>query len=144
MEVRSPVGRYHPARPGRVGAVAVVRYALDRDEPVADVPHGADERLVLGAELGPQPPDVDVHRPGAAEVVIAPDLLQEVRPGEYPAGVLREELQQLELLEGEVEHPAAQPRRVGGLVDGQVAGPDLVGRGGGGARGPARRAPPPT
>src|SRR6201996_5093733 len=79
----------------------VVADALERNETVADVAHGTDQRLVLGAELGPQPPDVHVHRAGAAEVVITPDLLQEVGPGKDPARVLGQELQQLELLERE-------------------------------------------
>src|ERR1700761_72568 len=115
----------------------VVAAALERNETVADVAHGADQRLVFGAELGPQPPDVHVHRAGAAEVVITPDLLQEVGPGKDPARVLGQELQQLELLEREVERAPAQPGGVGGLVDGQVTGPDLVRRVGGGTTGPA-------
>src|ERR1700677_4207783 len=78
-----------------------------------------------------------VDGPGAAEIVIAPDLLQQVRAGEDPARVLREELEQLELLEGEVERTAAEPCRIGGLVDGKLAGADLVGDIGGG-----REAPP--
>ena len=81
---------------------------------------------MLGAELGAQPPDVHVDRAGAAEVVVAPDLLQQLSAREDPARVLGQELQQLEFLERQVEHPAAQPGRVGGLVDGQLAGPDLV------------------
>ncbi len=81
---------------------------------------------MLGAELGAQPPDVHVDRAGAAEVVVTPDLLQQLSAGEDPARVLGQELQQLEFLERQVEHPAAQPGRVGGLVDGQLAGPDLV------------------
>jgi hypothetical protein len=111
------------------GNLAAFRpFALDRHEPVADVAHGADQGLVLGAQLGPQPPDVDINRARAAEVVVAPDLLQQLRAGENPAGMLGEELEQFEFLEGEVEYPPAQPSRVGGLVDGQLAGADLVGR----------------
>src|SRR5271154_3481296 len=54
--------------------------SLDRHEPVAHVPYRADQGLMLGAELGPQPPHVHVYRPGAAEVVVTPDFLQQVRP----------------------------------------------------------------
>ena len=89
---------------------------------------------MLGTELGPQPPHVYVHRAGAAEVVVAPHLLQQVRTGEHPARVLGKELQQLEFLEGQVEHPGAQPGGVGGLVDGQLARADLVRRHGHRAR----------
>src|ERR1017187_8545201 len=73
-----PLGPFGPFAP----------FALDRHEPVSDVAHGADQGFVLGAELGAQPPDVHVHRPRAAEVVIAPDLLQQLRAGENPARVL--------------------------------------------------------
>ena len=95
--------------------------ALVGDEAVADVADGADQRLVLGAELGAQPPDVDVHRPGAAEVVVSPDLLEQLGAGEDPARVLREVLEELELLERQVQRATAEPGGVGGLVDGQVA-----------------------
>ncbi len=84
---------------------------------------------MLGAELGPQAPHVHVHRAGTSEVVVAPDLLEQVSPREDPSWVLGEELQQLEFLERQVEGAGAQPGRVGGLVDSQVAGADLV-RGG--------------
>ena len=56
--------------------VTFVPVALDRHEAVADVAHGADQGLVFGAEFGSQSPDVNVNRAGAAEVVVAPDLLQ--------------------------------------------------------------------
>ena len=80
------------------------------DEAVADIADGADEGLVLAAELGPQPSHVDVDGPGPAEVVVAPDLLEQLRAAEHPARVLREELQQLELLVGEVEGRAVEAR----------------------------------
>ena len=35
----------------------------------------------LGAELGAQPSHVDVDGAGAAEEVVPPDLLQQLRPG---------------------------------------------------------------
>lgn len=77
------------------------------DEPVTDVADRADQRLVLGAELGAEPPDVDVHGAGAAEVVVPPDLLEELGAREDPAGVLRQVLQKLELLEGQIQRAAA-------------------------------------
>ena len=49
--------------------------------PVADAPNGLDQVLVLGAELGPQPPDVHVHGARAAVEVVAPDLAQQRRAG---------------------------------------------------------------
>src|SRR5687768_5951845 len=77
-------------------------------ELVADVAHGADQGLVLGAELGAQPPHVDVDGAGATEIVVAPDLLQQLGAGEDPARVLREVLEELELLVGEVERAPAE------------------------------------
>ena len=44
----------------------------------------------------------------------------------YPAGVLREVLQQLEFLVGQVQRAATQPRGVGPLVDHQFAQGDLA------------------
>src|SRR5688572_13729974 len=48
------------------------------DEAVADVADGADEGFVFGAELGAEAAYVDVDRASAAEVVVAPDFLQEL------------------------------------------------------------------
>ena len=47
--------------------------------------------------------DVLVDGARAAEVVVAPDLLQQLGAGEHPARVLGEELEELELLERQVE-----------------------------------------
>src|SRR3984885_7023042 len=125
-----------PRAPSLVGA-------LGRDEPVAHVAYRPDQRLVLGPELCPEPSYVHVHRAGAAEVVVAPDLLEQVGPGEYPSGVLGQELQQLEFLERQVEGAGPERGRVGGLIDSQVAGPDLI-RGGRGRAGlPADGQPQP-
>jgi hypothetical protein len=57
---------------------APVVVALDRDEAVPDVADRTDQGLVLGAELGSQPAHVHVDSPGAAEVVVAPHLLQQL------------------------------------------------------------------
>src|ERR687897_90226 len=91
------------------------------DEPVSDVAHGPDEHLVVGAQLRAQPAHVDVHGPRAAEVVVAPDLLQQLRAGEDAARVLREVLEELELLERQVQRAAADLGGVARLVDRQVA-----------------------
>src|ERR671916_2656340 len=91
------------------------------DELVSDVAHGADELFLLRAELGAQPPHMNVDRAGAAEEVVAPHLLQQLGAGEHPAGMLREVLEQLELLVSEVQWPTLEPGGVGGLVDHQLA-----------------------
>ena len=63
---------------------------------------------------------------GAAEEVVAPHLLQQLRAGEHPACVLRQILEQLELLVGEVERATTQPGGVGALVDDEFAEIDLA------------------
>ena len=70
---------------------------------------------------------MDVDGAGAAEVVVAPHLLEQLLAREHPTGVLRQELEQLELLEGQVEDPAAHLGGVGRVVDHDLAGPDDVG-----------------
>ena len=137
---RSPVGegamRFpRPAvrRPGSRGPVPrrrSVRLLDGRDhEAVAHVADRADQRLVLRAELGPQPADVHVDRAGAAEVVVAPDLLEQLLAAEDAAGVLGEVLEELELLERQVERTPADLGGVRRVVDDHLAGADHVGLG---------------
>src|SRR4051794_13603958 len=87
------------------------------DELVADVAHRADERLALRTELRAQASYMYVDSAGAAEVVVAPDLLQQLGAGEDPARVLCEALQPLELL----ERPAARRSPDARLVPRPVA-----------------------
>ncbi|MPM34156.1 hypothetical protein SDC9_80738 [bioreactor metagenome] len=108
-----------PTVTGRRHRVLLV--AALRDQAVADVADGADDALVLGAQLGPQPPDVDVDRTGTAEVVVAPDVGEELLAAEHPPGVLQQVLQQLELGVGEIQRLAVDRRRVAGVVDGHAA-----------------------
>src|SRR2546423_9267985 len=72
-------------------------------ELVADGAHGLDEAGVLLAELGPQPPDVDVDGSRAAVVLVAPDACQKRLAREDLSGMGGEELQQLVLHVGQVE-----------------------------------------
>src|ERR1017187_9512283 len=87
---------------------------------VADVADRPDEHLMFQAKLGAQTSHMDVHRPGPSEVVVAPHLLEKLGSGEYPAGVLGEMFDQLELLVRQVEQSSADPCRVGGLVDDKI------------------------
>src|SRR5215469_8840783 len=82
------------SQPGRQPSPRLCRY-----KPVSDVADGTDQSFVFRAELCPQSPDVHINRPGAAEVVVTPDFLEQLRSGEDPTGVLGKELQQLKLLE---------------------------------------------
>src|SRR5450759_3113042 len=120
-EVRREVQQGNPAR---------VLIDIAEDASLLVVGARGHGRFVLGPELRAQPAHVDVDRPCAAVVVIAPDLLQQLGAGEHPARVLGQVLEQLELLEGQVERSAAQPAGIGDLVDAKVPGPNhgLLGR----------------
>ena len=72
---------------------------------------------------------MDVDGPGAAEEVVPPHLGDQLLAGEHPSRVLREELEQFELLVGQLKRPAPQPCRVGVLLDGQLAQGDQSGIG---------------
>ena len=65
-----------------------------------------------------------VDRAGAAEVVVAPHLAQQLLAREDAARVRGEEPQQLELLEREIERAAVHLRRVARLVDDDARGAD--------------------
>src|SRR5690606_20606496 len=93
-------------------------------EAVADIADRADERLPLGTELGPQPPDVHIHRAGAAVVVHPPHLLEQLLARHHSAAVLHEVLEQLELLEGQVQRTATRADRPAVLVDHHVGHAD--------------------
>ena len=77
----------------RASAAAPCDRAASRSAPaglaeaVADRAHGLDQVGVLLAELGPQAPDVDVDRAGAAVVLVAPHPREQRLAGEHLAGV---------------------------------------------------------
>src|SRR5829696_4624890 len=127
-QVSMSTGQKGPLRtsgnPRLLAGLALGAGLVRRQQLVADATDGGDHRLVLGAELGPEAADVDVHGAGAAEEVVAPDLLEELGPSRDPARPGGQEPQQLELLVGQVERPAAQADLVGDGVDDQVADPD--------------------
>jgi hypothetical protein len=61
--------------------------------------HGADKRFEV-AQLGAQAPDVNVNGSSAAEVVIAPNLAEQLVASEYSARMLHQKLEQREFFEG--------------------------------------------
>ena len=92
----------------------------------------------------PQPLDVDVERLGVADVVGAPDPVDQDVAGQNPAGVLDQELEQLELLAPQLDllAPDEDPTLV--EVDPDVTGlprPLVVTAGGATGRCDARRPP---
>ena len=81
---------------------------------------------MLRPELGAQTAHVDVDGARAPVVVVAPDLLEELRAREHAARVLDEVLEELELLVREVDRAAAQPGGVAARVDRELARRDLL------------------
>ena len=90
---------------------------------------------VLLAELGAEATDVDVDGSRAAVVLVAPDPVEECLAREHPAGVRREEAEQLVLHVGEVERAARDGGLVGLEVQGELAVLDHLGAEGGAAQG---------
>ena len=82
---------------------------------VADAADGADQRLVLGAEFRPQPPHVNVHRSGAAEEVVAPNLCSswapEIRRRAAPGNFQQFELLVVRSSGGPCSRAVVVPRR---------------------------------
>ena len=74
-----------------------------------------------GSILRPQPLDVHVERLGVAEVVRAPDAVDEHVAGEHAARVRHEQLEQLELLERQRDRVAAHVHLVARRVEADVA-----------------------
>src|SRR3990170_970620 len=70
-------------------------------EAVADVAHGLDEDARARLDLAAQTADVDVDGAGAAEVLVAPDTVEQRLAREHLAAVRHQKAQQLELLERE-------------------------------------------
>src|SRR6516164_7783696 len=82
-----------------------------RHQLVAHAPHGEDvlgDRGV-GLDLGPQAPDVDVDEAAVAEVVVAPDAVEQLLAAEHLVGAGRELAQEAELRPGAVDLFAVQP-----------------------------------
>ena len=70
---------------------------------------------------------MDIHRAGVADIVVAPDLVQELLAGKDTAGRGGQEIEELQLLGRHVEPVSVVGDRVIGQVDGQVRiGDDLV------------------
>src|SRR4051794_17478522 len=92
-------------------------------------PAHRDEVLRLagvGLDLGPQPLHVDVEGLGVADVVGAPDAVDELAAGEHPSGVAQEHLEELELLERQPLGGAVDRDHV--PLDVHAHGPGLEGR----------------
>src|SRR3712207_4225020 len=90
--------------------------ALVVDDAVADVADRLDEGVATVLELAAQAADVHVDGAGAAEVVVAPDALEQRLAREHLVRVLDEEAEQLVLLERQLDGAAGDRDAVVGKV----------------------------
>jgi hypothetical protein len=73
--------------------------------PVPNTPDGTDV-FSAAAQLGSQGADVDIHCPGLAQKIGAPDLGQQLFPGIYPARMGHKQIQQIIFLAGQADAAA--------------------------------------
>ncbi len=96
------------------------------DEPVANTPHGVE--IAGGApQLFAKPPHVGVHGPGVDDVVVLPDVLEQLIAGLDASSALHEGREELELGGGEFDAFAGNGDKVSGDVEGEVADLEVVG-----------------
>ena len=91
------------------------------DQLVAHAPHRLDRHARVVAQLPPQLVHVHVHRPRAAEELVAPDLLQQQLPRQHVPGRFGQPLEQVELLVAQLQQLVAEPRFVALPIDRQRA-----------------------
>src|SRR5437762_10480087 len=104
--------------------------SLARVELVADTPDrldvaGADR---IGLDLLAQASDVDGHGAGVADEVVVPDLVEELLAAEDLTGVAGQEVEEVELLGGQVDRAVADLDRARLRVDLEAAVAALVAR----------------
>ena len=104
-------------------------------KPIPNIPDGLDEPRVarVPLDLAAQGGDAAVHAAVGHDHLVAPDGGQDAVPSQRPPGALHEELQQPELLGGELDLGPSLEQLVGGQIEAEVA--ELVAA----ASGPWRR-----
>jgi len=90
-------------------------------EPVANIPYRFNEGVAGVLNLASETPDVDVYRPVAAKVIIAPDFVKKRIPVEDASLMTGQESEQLVFFEGKRHEPAVQGNLTPGQVYHQVA-----------------------
>jgi hypothetical protein len=92
--------------------------------------HGLDGAGGGGAaQLAPEIAHVRVHQAVILDVVVAPDLPQQLLGGEDPPRVFRKVRQELELARGQAQRSAGHPGIAALQVDDQLADNEWLGRG---------------
>ncbi len=70
-------------------------------------------------DLFPQPLDMHIHSPGIADILIPPDLIQKLLPGEHLVRGSRQEIEELQLLGRHFHLASVADHGIIGQVDGQ-------------------------
>src|SRR5437773_9190779 len=88
-ESRTPMGRRSPSASGTAGPILLAAALASRGQPVAEPRHGLDRDAGVAPRLQllAQALDVRIDRVVVDIRQVAPDLLQELGPGQHPAGV---------------------------------------------------------
>ena len=95
-------------------------YARPQSQRVAEAAHGVDQRLAGGVDLLAQVADVGLHDVRVAAEVVVPDVVQDLRLAQHPAGVGEQVAQQPELGGRELHELAGAPHLAALLVQLQV------------------------
>src|SRR4029077_1362084 len=98
-------------------------------QPVAHAPHRLDARGrdLRSRELLADLLHVDVDRAGVTRKVVAPDQIQQLAALKTPAGMTRQQRQEVELLWPELDSSAALTHLMALEVDFELARPDQLG-----------------
>src|SRR5947208_17158585 len=111
-ESRTPIGRRSPSGSGTAGPILLAGVAgRPRGEPVAKAGDGLDRDAGFAARLQLLAQALDVRVDGVIVDVrqVAPDLLQELCPGQDAARVGRQQGEEVELGHGELDLLVADP-----------------------------------
>src|SRR5919197_1388109 len=103
-------------------------WTMASDSTPAASPDAVDRPDDRGAELAPEGLDVGVDGAGPEPVAVAPDVGQELLPGEDHPRLVAEEGQDVELGGGEVDGLAVEGGPPGGRLEGNPAQPERAAR----------------
>src|ERR1041384_4641201 len=89
------------------------------DKAIADADHGFDA-IAAQPEFLPQAADVHVERARVAEILIAPDVIEQILPGDHAAAAFRQRFEQSKLFSRELYLLALAYDANIGKIDGKL------------------------
>src|SRR5437879_3365188 len=114
--IRQPRGE---AKSTRSGVSPLGRSSIPSIDPISDAAHRDDLERGAAGELLAQPAHVDVDGLGVADIVVAPDLLQQVATRVHPSRVGEEEGEKVELARRQLDLYVVEPDPAGGAIEHQ-------------------------